>query len=64
MDLFSSEVTSISNDFKVFRTESRFCLKCHVVKLASIMTILSDLMSNDQMMCGIDRRLDVVAHHA
>jgi hypothetical protein len=59
---FVLEVTGISNHRQILSVQHIACLCRHGRELAAITAFIGHLMRNDQMMFGIDGRLDVVAH--
>ena len=62
--LDSEPFAFVDGHIERFDAHRRFGLARHVRQLAAIMADVGDLVGDDQMMPGVDGRLDVVADHA
>src|SRR4029453_499281 len=61
-DLFAVEVSAVGDSIEALRSQRRLCLLSHGRELRPVGPDVGYLMRDNQVMLGIDRNLDVVAH--
>ena len=63
-DLRCIEVATICQRRHTFGAKGFPGLRCHARELRAVVAVVRHVMSDDQMMLGVDHRLDVVANRA
>ncbi len=63
-DLFAAELVPVSDDLQRIRFQRCLRLVRHGRQLRPVVTLVDDVVGDDQVMGGVDRGLHIIADHA